>query len=69
MSVNRMDKLEELLAHQSALVDDLNSVVTTQANQIDKLQRRVSLLMKRAAEQETDSNLNTPIEDQKPPHW
>lgn len=69
MTVDRMDKLEEQLSHQSALIDDLNSVVTTQASHIDILQRRVTLLMKRAAEQESDSISGVPMQDQKPPHW
>ncbi|MCF6305548.1 MAG: SlyX family protein [Rhodobacteraceae bacterium] len=69
MSIDRMDRLEEQLAHQSALMDELNNVVTTQASQIDILQRRITLLMKRAAEQESDSISGVPVQDQKPPHW
>ncbi len=69
MSIDRMDRLEEQLAHQSALMDELNQVVTTQASQIDILQRRITLLMKRAAEQESDSISGVPVQDQKPPHW
>jgi len=69
MTIDQMDRLEEQLAHQSVLVDALNSVVTAQADQIDILQRRVALLMKRAAEQESDHFSGAAIQDQKPPHW
>ncbi len=69
MNIDRMDRLEEQIAHQSALLDELNNVVATQADRIDILQRRITLLMKRAAEQESDSISGATIQDQKPPHW
>lgn len=69
MTSARLDKLEELLSHQAATIEDLNAVVTAQSDQIENLQRRVGLLLKRAAEQESDSISSAPIADQKPPHW
>lgn len=69
MNIARLEKLEEHLAYQSAMIDELNAVVTDQSNQIDRLQQRVTLLMKRAAEQESDSISGAQISDQKPPHW
>lgn len=69
MTSDRLDKLEEHLSHQTSVIDELNAVVTAQAGQIDRLQSRVALLMKRAAEQETDSMSGAPMNDQKPPHW
>ncbi len=69
MTTARIDKLEELLAHQTQMLDELNSVVTSQSGQIDTIQRRLALLMKRAAEQESDSVSGAPLTDQKPPHW
>ncbi len=69
MTAARLNKLEELLSHQSAMIEELNSVVTGQSSQIDILQRRVSLLMKRAAEQEFDNMPGGAPTDQKPPHW
>ena len=69
MNEDRITRLEEAIAHQSALVEELNEVVTRQATEIDLLNRRVSMLMQRAAEQEADNLSGAPIADQKPPHW
>jgi len=69
MNEDRITRLEEALAHQSALVEELNDVVTRQAAEIDLLNRRVSMLMQRAAEQEADNLSGAPLADQRPPHW
>ena len=69
MSEDRITRLEETLAHQGTLVEELNEVVTGQATEIDLLNRRVSMLMQRAAEQEADNLSGAPLADQKPPHW
>ena len=65
----RLTRLEEHIAHQNSLVEELNEVVTAQRNEIDVLNRRVEMLMKRAAEQEADSMSSAPLADQRPPHW
>lgn len=62
-------RLEEALAEAMRTVDDLNEVVTDQAARIDVLERRVALLLQRAAEQEADQLSAAPLADQKPPHW
>ncbi|PCJ74877.1 MAG: SlyX protein [Rhodobacteraceae bacterium] len=64
-----MTRLEEALAHQSALLEELNDVITSQASEIDLLNRRVAMLMQRAAEQEADNLSGAPLADQRPPHW
>ena len=69
MNEDRITRLEEALAHQSALVEELNDVITKQAAEIDLLNRRVSMLMQRAAEQEADNLSGAPLADQSPPHW
>ncbi|OUS08249.1 SlyX protein [Rhodobacterales bacterium 52_120_T64] len=69
MNEDRITRLEEAIAHQSALVEELNEVVTNQAAEIDQLNRRVSMLMQRAAEQEADNLSGAPLADQRPPHW
>lgn len=66
----RLTHLEEALAHQIATLDTLSEVVRQQADQIDRLDRRVALLMRRAAEAEADAATNSvPLSDQKPPHY
>jgi SlyX protein len=69
MTEDRITRLEEALAHQSALLEELNEVVTAQATEIDLVNRRVAMLMQRAAEQEADNLSGAPLADQKPPHW
>ena len=69
MTQDRITRLEEAIAHQSALVEELNEVVTGQAKEIDRLNRRVVMLMKRAAEQEAEGQAGAPLADQPPPHW
>ena len=66
---DRLTRLEEHLAHQNTLVEELNEVVTEQRTEIDQLNRRVSMLMQRAAEQEADNQSGAPLADQRPPHW
>ena len=65
----RVTRLEEHIAHQNALVEELNEVVTQQRGEIDTLMRRVTMLMQRAVEQEADATSSAPLADQRPPHW
>lgn len=66
---SRLTNLEEHLAHQNSLVEELNDVIVEQRKEIDLLKRRVAMLMQRAAEQEADNISGSPLADQKPPHW
>ena len=66
---SRLTSLEEHLAHQNSLVEELNEVVVEQRKEIELLNRRVAMLMQRAAEQEADNTSGAPLADQKPPHW
>ena len=66
---DRLTRLEEHLAHQNSVVEDLNEVVTELRSEIDLLNRRVATLMQRAAEQEADNLSSAPLADQRPPHW
>ncbi|MEO1918523.1 MAG: SlyX family protein [Paracoccaceae bacterium] len=65
----RLTNLEEHLAHQNTLVEELNDVIIEQREEIDLLNRRVAMLMRRAAEQEADNLSGAPLADQRPPHW
>ena len=66
---DRLEKAEEEIAHLRRAVDDLSEVIAGQAREIDRLTRRVALLMERAAEAEADASGSIPLADQKPPHW
>ena len=70
MTQTRLTALEEALMHQAAALDELSDLVRHQADQIDRLDRRVNLLMSRAAEAEADATPGTiPLADQRPPHY
>jgi len=66
---DRLTELEEHHTHQAATLEELNGVVTAQAEQIARLERRVRLLMERAAQMEAEGLSGAPMADQKPPHW
>ena len=65
----RLDKAEEEIAHLRRAVDDLSEIVTRQDREIDRLTRRVAMLLERAAEAEAEASGTVPLADQKPPHW
>lgn len=66
-----MDKLqavEERVAHLIRAVDELSDVIARQDADIRRLSRRVGLLMEREAEREAADG-SIPLADQRPPHW
>ena len=64
--MNSVD-LEEKVAHLIRAVEDLSDVVARQATEIAGLERRVRLLMERAAEEE--ALREAPEANVRPPHW
>lgn len=64
-----MQHLEEKLAHLIRAVDDLSDVVATQQSEINRLTRRVEMLMQREGEREANAGDNVILTDQRPPHW
>lgn len=65
----RIEALEEALAHLSRVTEDLSEVIARQDAEIDRLTRRVELLLRAAAEQQLDDGGTIPMADQRPPHW
>jgi SlyX protein len=63
-----MTALEERIAHLLRTVDELSDIVAQQAVEIERLSRRVGLLMEREAEREAEGG-GIPLADQRPPHW
>lgn len=59
---------EERIAHLMRAVEDLSEVVARQSREIERLSRRVGLLMEREAEREAEGG-TIPLADQRPPHW
>jgi len=62
-------RLEEDVAHLTRAVEDLSEVVARQAGELDRLARRVGMLLERDAEREADAGGSVTLADQKPPHW
>lgn len=66
--MDRQEALEERIAHLIRAVDDLSDVVARQATEIDRLTRRVQMLMEREADREAQG-MGSAEADIKPPHW
>ncbi|WP_045387100.1 SlyX family protein [Falsirhodobacter sp. alg1] len=67
--MDRIDRAEEEIAHLRKTVDEMSEIVARQSLEIDRLSRRVGLLMEREAERQTDMGGTVPLADQRPPHW
>ncbi|MGB8814412.1 MAG: SlyX family protein [Paracoccaceae bacterium] len=65
----RIEAVEEQIAHLNRAVEELSDVVARQAGEMDRLARRVGLLLEREAGREADAGSGIPLADQKPPHW
>ncbi|WP_112874401.1 SlyX family protein [Paracoccus endophyticus] len=66
-----MDKLqavEERVAHLIRSVDELSEVVARQDAEIRRLSRFVGQLVEREADREAAQG-SIPLADQRPPHW
>ncbi|MBY6082374.1 MULTISPECIES: SlyX family protein [Ruegeria] len=64
-----MQHLEEKIAHLTRTVDDLSMVVAKQQDEIDRLTRRVAMLMQREAERAQEGSGGVILGDERPPHY
>lgn len=64
----KIERLEEAVAHLTRMADDLSAIVARQEGDIARLARRVGMLMEREAEREAEGG-GVPLADQRPPHW
>ena len=62
-------ELEEQIAHLTRMVEDLSEELARQGKTLDVAERRITLLMQRAAEAESEQGGTIPLADQRPPHW
>lgn len=67
--MDKLQPLEEGLAHLTRMVEDLSDVVARQEREIIRLQTRLGMLMEREAEREVADGSSIPLADQRPPHW
>ena len=66
--MDKLQPLEEGIAHLTRMVEDLSDVVTAQGREITRLQARIGMLMEREAEREAEGG-TIALADQRPPHW
>lgn len=67
--MDSLTDLEERIAHLTRQVEDLSDVVTDQAGRLARCERRLQMLMERAAEEQAQTDGQIPLADQRPPHW
>ena len=65
----RIIELEIKLSEATKLSEELSDIVAKQANRPDIAERRIQLLMERAAQDEANSSNGITINDNLPPHW
>ena len=65
----RIIELEIKLSEATKLSEELSDVVAKQASRLDIAERRIQLLMERAAQDEANSSNGITINDNLPPHW
>lgn len=66
--MERLDAVEERMAHLIRAVEDMSDVVAGQTREIDRLNRLVRLLVEREAEREALGH-EAPAANVRPPHW
>ena len=66
---NRINQLEERVAHLLKSVDDMSDIVARQDTEIAILTRRVQLLMEREAAREYSDGAAEIVGDERPPHY
>lgn len=67
--MGHMEHLEEQLAHLLRTVDDLSDIVAEQRNEMDRLNARVEMLMRREGEREAAGGGGVVVGDERPPHY
>ena len=65
----RITALEEQMSHLQKTCEELSDIVAEHSGEIERLTRRVEMLMMREAEREADTGGAVPLADQRPPHW
>lgn len=69
MSNDKINPVEEQVAHLTRVVDDLSDIIARQEGELALLNNRVRMLMEREATREEDASGGVTLGDQRPPHW
>lgn len=67
--VERMEKLEEQIAHLTRTVEELSDVIARQDTELVLLKRRVQMLLEREADRENQGGGGVILGDERPPHY
>jgi SlyX protein len=62
-------ELEIKLSEAMRLAEELSDVVAEQANRLEIAERRIQMLMERAAQDEANASNGMVMNDAPPPHW
>lgn len=65
----RLLALEETVAHLSRVTDDLSEVIARQDRIIDRISKRLQMLVEAEAQRQADDSGTVPLADQRPPHY
>ncbi|KZZ27829.1 SlyX protein [Sulfitobacter sp. HI0082] len=68
-TAERINQLEEQIAHLTRAVDDMSEIVTRQEDEIVTLNRRVHMLMQREGERDASGGGAVVMGDERPPHY
>ena len=66
---NRINALEEQIAHLTRTVEDLSDIVARQERELALVTRRAQMLMAREAEREAQGGGGVVVGDERPPHY
>jgi SlyX protein len=66
---DRITELEIQLAHATRMAEELSDVVAEHAKRLEAAEKRIQMLMERAAQAEAESMAGVAIGNQPPPHW
>lgn len=66
---DRIIDLEIKLTEALRLAEELSDIVAEQAKRLDVAERRIQMLMERAAQDEANSTNGMVMNDAPPPHW
>lgn len=66
---NRITELEIQLSHITRTAEELSEIVAEQAQRLELAEKRIQMLMQRAAEAEAEAMSGIAVGDKPPPHW
>jgi len=66
--MDRIEVLEEKIAHLTRAVEDLSDVLARREKEVDRLSRLVDMLVEREAQREAEG-LGSAEANVPPPHW